>query len=305
MRETILDAQSLRRRPLPMTEAGSKEARGTVLVLGGSAELPGAAMLAGVAALRAGAGRLRVATVAGVAAAIGVAIPEARVMALGATEAGEIDPGAVADRLPGLTQRCDAILVGPGLSAGKGTERLVLSLLPGEPPTGFVLDAGAVCGLGAHAEAVRSCGGRALITPHAGEMAQLLDMDRDAVEADPLAAACRAAERLACTVIMKGAETWVVHPAGERWHYSGGGVGLATSGSGDALAGILAGLLARGADVMTAALWGVFLHGEAGRRLARRIGPVGFLAREIAGEVPMLLHDLAAEDAEEACSGAE
>lgn len=293
MRDTALNAESLRTCPLPMPEAGSKEARGTVLVLGGSAELPGAALLAGVAALRAGAGRLRIATVADVATAIGVAIPEARVMALGATEAGEIDPAALAERLPGLTRRCDAILVGPGLSAGAATERLVLALLPGDAPTGFVLDAGAVCGLGAHAEAVRSCGGRAIITPHAGEMARLLETDRETVEADPRAAAHRAADRLACTVIMKGAETWVVSPAGDTWLYPGGGVGLATSGSGDALAGILAGLLARGVDSLTAALWGVFLHGEAGRKLAGRFGPVGFLAREIAGEVPLLLRDLA------------
>lgn len=294
MSEAALDTESLRTRPLPMPEAGSKEARGTVLVLGGSAELPGAALLAGVAALRVGAGRLRIATVADAATAIGVAIPEARVMALGATEAGEIDPAALAGRLPGLTQRCDAILVGPGLSAGEATERLVLALLPGAAPTGFVLDAGAVCGLSAHAAAVRACGGRVIITPHAGEMARLLDTDRETVEADPRAAALRAADRLACTVIMKGAETWVVSPAGDTWLYPGGGVGLATSGSGDALAGILAGLLARGVDSLTAALWGVFLHGEAGRRLAARIGPVGFLAREIAGEVPLLLRDLTA-----------
>jgi NAD(P)H-hydrate repair Nnr-like enzyme with NAD(P)H-hydrate dehydratase domain len=89
---------------------------------------------------------------------------------------------------------------------------------------------------------------------------------------------------------MKGAETWVVNPDGACWHYGGGGVGLATSGSGDVLAGILAGLLARGADVTTAAVWGVFAHGEAGRRLAGRIGPMGFLAREIAAEVPAILH---------------
>ncbi|MGH1575275.1 NAD(P)H-hydrate dehydratase [Methylobacterium sp. P31] len=289
-----LDAESLRERPLPMPEAGSKEARGTVLVLGGSAELPGAALLAGVAALRVGAGRLRIATVGSAATAIGVAVPEARVIALGATAEGEIDPARATERLPGLTRRCDAILVGPGLGPGEATERLVLSLLPGEAPTGFVLDAGAVCGLGAHAETVRSCGGRALITPHAGEMAQLLDTDREAVEADPLAAALRAAERLACTVVMKGPETWVVSATGERWHYRGGGVGLATSGSGDALAGLLAGLLARGGDVLTAALWGVFLHGEAGRRLAERIGPVGFLAREIADAVPAILRETAA-----------
>lgn len=128
-----------------------------------------------------------------------------------------------------------------------------------------------------------------MITPHAGEMARLLGIDRSEVEADPLAAAHRAADRLGCVVIMKGAQSWIVAPSGEPWLYGGGGIGLATSGSGDVLAGIVAGLLARGAEATTAAAWGVYLHGQAGRRLAERIGPLGFLAREIADEVPAIL----------------
>jgi ADP-dependent NAD(P)H-hydrate dehydratase len=188
-------------------------------------------------------------------------------------------------------------VIGPGLSAGDATLALTLSLLPGEAPTSIVIDAGAISGLDAHAEAVRSCAGRAVITPHAGEMAQLLDIDRDTVEADPRAAALKAADQLGCVVIMKGAQSWIVNPDGEQWLYEGGGVGLATSGSGDALSGILAGLLARGANAMTAALWGAYLHGEAGRRLAGRVGPIGFLAREISGEVPAILREVTPDPA--------
>ncbi|GEP03830.1 NAD(P)H-hydrate dehydratase [Methylobacterium oxalidis] len=291
MTENHLTLESLRALPLPMPDEGSKDQRGTVLVLGGSVEVPGAALLAGVAALRAGAGRLRIATVQSVAKSMALAVPEARVIGLAETEEGEIDPAQAEERVSALAERSEAVLVGPGLSAGKAADALCFSVLPGQPSTSFVLDAGALCGLAARSEAVLTCGGRAVITPHAGEMAQLLGIDRDAVEADPLAAALRAADLVGCVVIMKGAKTWIVSPAGERWLYDGGGVGLATSGSGDALSGILAGLLARGAEAMTAALWGVFLHGEAGRRLADRVGPVGFLAREIAGEVPAILHE--------------
>lgn len=295
MTENALTLESLRNLPLPMPEEGSKEQRGTVLVLGGSVEVPGAALLAGNAALRAGAGRLRIATVGRAAMPLALAVPEARVVGLAEAEDGSIDPVRAGDRVTALAQRCDAILIGPGLSAGDGTSALTLSLLPGEPPTTFVLDAGAIVGLGAHAETVRSCGGRVVITPHAGEMAQLLDVGRDEVEADPLAAARRAAHLLGCIVIMKGARSWIVDPDGERWLYAGGGVGLATSGSGDALSGILAGLLARGTGALAAALWAVCLHGEAGRRLAGRVGPLGFLAREIAGEVPAILREVASE----------
>lgn len=131
-----------------------------------------------------------------------------------------------------------------------------------------------------------------MITPHAGEMAQLLEKSREEIEADPLAAAHAAAELLGAVVVMKGAQSWIVGPDGTAWLYEGGGVGLATSGSGDVLAGLVAGLLARGADAMRAALWGVHLHGEAGRRLAERDRPLGFLARDLAGEVPAMLRDI-------------
>jgi NAD(P)H-hydrate repair Nnr-like enzyme with NAD(P)H-hydrate dehydratase domain len=90
-------------------------------------------------------------------------------------------------------------------------------------------------------------------------------------------------------VALKGSCTQVVHPDGAAWTYDQGSVGLATSGSGDTLAGIVAGLLARGAQPLHAAQWGVFIHGEAGNRLAHSRGPVGFLARELLAEIPPIL----------------
>ena len=91
---------------------------------------------------------------------------------------------------------------------------------------------------------------------------------------------------------MKGASTHIVAPQGEAWLCDHGSIALATSGSGDTLAGILAGLLARGASPTLATLWAVFVHGEAGRRLAKRHGTFGLLAREIPGEIPDILRRL-------------
>ena len=291
MTQNHLTLDHLRQTPLPMPQEGGKEQRGTVLVVGGSVEVPGAALLAGIAALRSGAGRLRIATVRTAAANLAVAVPEARVIGLAETDEGAIDPADAVARLPALAERCDAALVGPGLNADAVATALSRTLLAAHSTAALVLDAGVIAGLGGQAEAVRCCRGRAVITPHAGEMARLLDIDRGAVEADPLAAARRAAALLVCVVIMKGAKSWIVDPGGGAWLYDGGGVGLATSGSGDVLSGIVAGLLARGAETATAAAWGVYLHGQAGRRLAERVGPIGFLAREIAGEIPALLRE--------------
>jgi ADP-dependent NAD(P)H-hydrate dehydratase len=291
MTHETLTADSLKAFPLPVPHEGSKDERGSALVLGGSRAVPGAALLAGVAALRAGAGKLKIATVGSVAAVMGLAVPEAMVVGLPETPEGEIDGPGASDCLRKVAKGCDALLVGPGLMENGPTTALAVELLEALPSAAFILDAAAVCGLAPHAGDVRRHGERLVITPHAGEMAQLLDRSRDAVEADPLAAAHQAANLLGSVVVMKGAKTWIVDPHGARWLYEGGGVGLATSGSGDALAGIVVGLLARGLAPMAAALWGVFLHGEAGKRLAASVGPVGFLAREISGEVPGLLRE--------------
>jgi len=88
---------------------------------------------------------------------------------------------------------------------------------------------------------------------------------------------------------VKGVESHVVAPDCRAWKYAGGTPGLGISGSGDTLAGIVGGLLARGAHPLEALLWAVWLHGEAGARLGKRVGTVGFLSREIPREVPALL----------------
>jgi ADP-dependent NAD(P)H-hydrate dehydratase len=294
MTHEILTADSLKAFPLPVPHEGSKDERGSALVLAGSRSVPGAALLAGVAALRAGAGKLKIATVESRAASLGLAVPEAMVVDLPETPAGGVDGERASDCLLKMAKGCDALLIGPGLIEDGSTTKLAVGLLDALPEASFILDAAAVCGLAPHAASVRRHGERLVITPHAGEMAQLLDRSREAVEADPLDAALKAADLLGAVVVMKGAKTWIVDPAGARCLYEGGGVGLATSGSGDTLAGIVVGLLARGLAPLAAALWSVFLHGEAGKSLAASVGPIGFLAREIPDEVPRLLRETAA-----------
>ncbi len=283
----LVTPELLRLHGLPAPEAGSKDGRGGVLVAGGSLAVPGAVVLAGTAALRAGAGRLRIATCRSLAAAVGLAVPESLVIGLEETEAGGIAADN-ADRLAAAAARMDAVLIGPGMMDPPATTALAGRLLP-ELGSPAVVDAGALACLKQLAGKLKQGGGRLVITPHAGEMARLLDMEREAVEADPAAAAREAVARLGCVVVMKGAKTHIKGPEGPEYLFEGGTVGLATSGSGDALAGIIAGLLARGTPPLWAAIWGVYLHGEAGTRLARRCGGIGFLAREIAGEVPAIM----------------
>jgi ADP-dependent NAD(P)H-hydrate dehydratase len=272
-----------------LDDTADKEARGRVLIVGGSTENPGGLLLAAEAAMRAGAGKLQLATANSIAAALAVAVPEARVFAFPAAGTEGVHPKAAGD-LAEQADRVDALLIGPGLLDEDAAARLTRGVLKRIGKPAVVLDAGGLAALRDDPRALAHLDGRAVLTPHAGEMAQLLGMERDAVEADPEAAARRAAEAFGAVVALKGPETVIAAPDGSLVRYAGGGVGLATSGSGDVLGGIVAGLLARGADAVRAAAWGVYLHGEAGNALTRRHGTVGFLARELPGEVPRILH---------------
>lgn len=275
--------------PLPDPSGGSsKEDRGRVLVIGGSVQVPGAMRLAGEAALRAGAGKLQLATVGGAAMALAMAMPEARVFGL-PTARGGVLRDLDADVLRAV-DAADAVLVGPGMSIGAGTRRIVEAVIAAARGT-VVLDAGALdpallCAL----KRGRQRAARLVMTPHAGEMATLLDSDADAVRTDAEAIARDHAQAWGAVLALKGPTTWIAAADGRAWVNTTGSVGLGTSGSGDVLAGIIAGLAARGAPAEQATVWGVHLHARAGARLSRRYHQVGFLAREIAGEVPALMH---------------
>ncbi|MDB5368843.1 MAG: ADP-dependent (S)-NAD(P)H-hydrate dehydratase [Roseomonas sp.] len=288
-RETPVNEALLRDMPLPHHEDGDdKNGRGAVLVVGGCVEVPGAAMLTGVSALRAGAGRLQLASCASITLAMGIALPEARVIGLPETQDGQI-AAAAAPLLWRRGSRAGAVVIGPGMMDGADSSALTAALLENLSGPALVLDAAALAGLKDQRAALRRHAGRVVITPHDGEMAGLLGIPRDQVRADPLTAARQAAALLQVVVVMKGGCTHIVTPQGDAWSCSQGNVGLATSGSGDVLAGIMAGLLARGATPLRAALWGVYTHGEAGRRLAEAQGRVGFLARELPAEIPRIL----------------
>ena len=290
MRPVAVTSDFLRMHPLPRHEEGDKNARGRVLVIAGSAEMPGAALLAGLGTLRAGAGILQIATSRSVASCLGTAMPEAMVVGCGETPQGGIDPGS-SIRLTELGSGCDAVLIGPGMIDEAAVAELTSELLKRLEAPVFVLDASAFATLTMDVMPSRR-GGKIVVTPHSGEMAKFLDVSRDEVDRAPLHVARQAADALQAVVAMKGASTHVVSPNGDAWLCENGSIGLATSGSGDTLAGIIAGLLARGTIPALATVWGVYLHGEAGRRLAARNGALGLLAREIPAEIPRIMQEL-------------
>ena len=275
--------------PLPQApQDGDKEDRGRVLVVAGSPEVPGAAVLAALASLRVGAGKLRMAATADIVRALALAVLEARVVAVPGDADGPFGDAA-ASALAAMAERCDAVVVGPGMLNEAPARALALALLEAEAKALYVIDAGALPGLDGAERFAAAARGRVVLTPHAGEMAGMLGLEKAQVLADPLAVAREAAERFGATVVMKGATTHVVAPDGRAWRHEGGVVGLGASGSGDVLSGVIGGLLARGLEPAEAAVWSVHLHASAGEVLSQSIGPLGFLARDLLVELPRVM----------------
>jgi ADP-dependent NAD(P)H-hydrate dehydratase len=284
-----IDARLLRSWPLPRPDGSAdKEERGATLVIAGSAEMPGAATLAATSALRAGAGKVAVATAASVAAGIALGLPEARVIALAESDGGGLAGDAMAKVEP-LLAKVGAVLIGPGLLDAAATRAFTRRLLKRSTRAAVVLDALAMDVV----LDLRRFENTPLLTPHAGEMAHLRGVAKDEVLADPERHAREAALRWDAVVALKGATTYIATPEGDCWRHVSSHAGLGTSGSGDVLAGIIVGLAARGAALAQAAVWGVALHARAGRALAERMGSIGYLARELPGEIPCLLERLA------------
>lgn len=267
-----------------------KEGRGTVLVVGGEVSLPGAVVLAGIAALRAGAGKLQIATCRSIAPLVGIAVPEALSLGLDETEQGTIAPGAHT-QIEDLAESADAILVGPGMKGTSNEKQFVVSLIE-SIKSPVVIDAGALDSLDDSPTLLHSLDGNSVITPHSGEMSRIIGKSEDEIKNNPEDTALDAASILNSVVALKGPSTFIASPSGELFCYDAGDVGLATSGSGDTLAGVVAGLIARGATPLHAAIWAVFLHGSAGNRLAKRVGRIGYLARELLDEIPPVMNGL-------------
>lgn len=286
---TLVTPQVLRGWRLP-EPTGGKEARGSILVVGGSTETVGAVLLAAEAALRSGAGKLQVVVPSKVAPHVSISLPEALVRGVPSTEAGAIK-GDSAELFLDLAQRASAVLIGPGMADEPETRELVERLLP-ELDGPVALDALGLAAVTADPSCLRHLGSRVVLTPNPMELAIALHVEQDEVEDDPPGAAQRLAEQAQATVGLGGATSWVAAPDGRLWVDESGGAGLGVSGSGDVRAGVVAGLLARGADPEQAAVWAAHLHGRAGERLAAGVGRLGFLARELPPEIPRVIAEV-------------
>jgi hydroxyethylthiazole kinase-like uncharacterized protein yjeF len=226
-----------------------------------------------------GAGVLALAVARSTAPAVAAAVPEAAVIAL-----PELDGEPADDALDKAVAGADAILVGPGLDDPSAAQRLLTRVVAAaDDDTLFAVDAFAL-GVLHDFDGRDRLRDRCVLTPNSSEAQRLLDTNLEDVDGSDIAA--RIADAYGAVVSVDG---HVADPKGSRWSVESGHPGLGTSGSGDVLAGAVVGLAARGASLAQAACWGTYAHATAGDRLAARIGRLGFLARELADELPFVI----------------
>ena len=267
---------------------GHKGTFGRLLVVAGSLEYAGAALLAGTAALRSGAGLVSLCLPDSLRPHLAGRIPELITIALPESSPGRLAVTRAARLI--ADQPHDALLVGPGLHPTGETRRLVerLAGVPGPP---MALDAGALGALSAAPGWWDRIRREAVLTPHPGELARL----SGAVGSDPEAraeAARSAGLAWRQVVVLKGARTLVAAPDGSLSVAPFVLPGLATAGTGDVLAGIVGGLLAQGLGPLDAACLGVYLHGRAGEHVSERLGDAGLLAGDLLTEIPRVRRHL-------------
>ena len=257
--ELSVTPDTLRDWELP-TAAGSKYSRGQIVVVGGAARSPGAALLAGEAALRVGCGRLTLAVAASVAASVAIALPECGVVALEETVDGHVRGDRIILAESDLAG-ADAVLIGPGLDDADQTAELVREIphLVNEHAL-VVLDAFALGVLADLQHEIKALAGRLLLTPNVDEAERISGEPVDDLPKTLIEIANKYGATVSCQNV-------IVSPDCGNWRIGTGTVGLATSGSGDVLAGAIAGLCARGATPAQAAVW-AFARMARERRLA-------------------------------------
>jgi len=267
---------------------GAKWDFGRLLAICGSESMPGAAVLACSAAARSGAGLVRLAAVPQAAGVVAAHLAECTYLPL-LCEDGHISARSLPVLL-GEAESYPALLFGPGLGRSEDTGELLRALITQYRGT-LIVDADGLNALCGGTDALTRAAGEIILTPHIFEMARLSGRDAEDIRRDPGGSAAVFAETHGVTVVLKGSVT----------HIAGGGAlyandrpnsGLAKGGSGDVLAGLIAGLAAQGAEPLHAAAAGVFVHSLAGALTAESLGRRGMLPSDTAAMIPHALREL-------------
>ncbi|SHK68180.1 bifunctional ADP-dependent NAD(P)H-hydrate dehydratase/NAD(P)H-hydrate epimerase [Desulforamulus aeronauticus] len=274
----------------PRLTTGHKGTYGHVLVVAGSRGMVGAARMTAKGALRSGAGLVTLALPGNCQPMVAAALDEAMTIGLPETAEGTL-AGSALEEILQACKRADVLAIGPGLTTQPETVELVKTLLPAlDIPV--VIDADALNALQGATDILSCLTVPAVITPHPGEMARLLDRPLTEVQNDRLNVVCKAAKEWQVVTILKGARTVIAVPGGKLYINPTGNPGMASGGSGDVLTGVVAGLMAQGLTPEQSAAAATFLHGLAGDLAAERLGQRSALAGDLLTHLPTAIQEL-------------
>ena len=289
MHETVIVNPKIASALLPSRpDTGHKGTFGTLLSVCGSRDMPGAACLSAMAALRCGVGLVMMASVPSVISVAQSRMLEPIYIPLAEDAGGHIS-SVNADRLLSLP-RPTVILAGCGIGVSEDTRSLMHSLSKNSPLP-MVIDADGLNSVKENIASLKSRKAGTVLTPHLGELAGLIGKDRAAVINDPYGSAGILQEISGAVVVAKSSTTNIVS---DKAHHllDAPNSGLAKGGSGDVLAGCIASFLAQGLSAEDAAVLGVYVHSAAGKRAADRLGRYGMLPSDIINEIPYILKEL-------------
>jgi ADP-dependent NAD(P)H-hydrate dehydratase / NAD(P)H-hydrate epimerase len=278
----------------PRSVNSHKGTYGHPLIIAGSRGKSGAAILAARGALRMGAGLVTAAIPESIAAIAASGQPELMTEPMPDRD-GHFAALETLDQLKSLVTGMSALVAGPGIGVSDDTRELITWLVEegAQPQLPLLIDADGLNLLAALGPALlKSAHGPIVLTPHPGEMGRLLGISTAAVNADRIGAARRLADTTGAGVLLKGARTIVVTPDGRVLVNSSGNPGMATPGMGDVLSGMIGALLGQGMDPGDALALGAFVHGLAADCVVVRLGPIGYLAGDLAAELPVALASL-------------
>jgi ADP-dependent NAD(P)H-hydrate dehydratase / NAD(P)H-hydrate epimerase len=274
---------------MPRRGPGStKFSSGNVVVVGGSRGLTGAPSMTALAAMRAGAGYVTVGAPASLELAFAARLLEAMFVGL-PEEDGALSPEALQATLSAVG-RADAVVLGPGIGRSEGAQELARELV-GRIDVPLVIDADGLNALAGRLDDLRHRRWPTVLTPHAGELGRLLEVDSAEVGRARLHHACVAADRSSAFVVLKGDDTLVASPSGGVAISRGGAPALATAGTGDVLAGVTGAMLAKGLSPAHAACAAVYAHLRAGQLAAAPHGPDGVIASDVIAALPTALSE--------------
>jgi hydroxyethylthiazole kinase-like uncharacterized protein yjeF len=263
---------------------------GRLLCFCGSLGMAGAAYMSATAAARCGAGIVNVYAPRSIFSALAAKFSEIMIAPLDETEDGTLCLSNL-ERCITLASKADTVLIGCGLSQNSQTFELVRELIKKLTCT-VVLDADGINAFAGHINILRETKANLILTPHPGEMARLIGRSVSQIEEDRLNIAGFYAKELAVTLVLKGADTLIASPNGQIYVNPTGNPGMARGGSGDILAGMIAGFAAQGFGPLHAACCGAYLHGLAGDRCAAKLSQYGMLPTDMLSEIPQIFREI-------------